>query len=138
MMSSKGQPLGISSNLNGVYVRILIFEVAVLIIICRNTDSRNIEKATITNVNPVNVQSSDGPQTNLTNDYNIDKRNETDSSTARFKRRLKSPSNVLPEFSAPIGNVTAVLGRDVRLVCTVENLGHYQVSKNRDEKGWSS
>lgn len=44
----------------------------------------------------------------------------------RFKRRLKASK--LPEFSAPISNVTAVLGRDVRLICTVENLGQYQVS----------
>lgn len=46
----------------------------------------------------------------------------------RFKRRAKS-SHLLPEFSAEIGNITAVLGRDVRLVCTVENLGQYQVSE---------
>lgn len=46
----------------------------------------------------------------------------------RFKRRSKS-LNVLPEFSAPIGNVSAVVGRDVRLICTVEHLGSYQVSE---------
>ena len=34
-----------------------------------------------------------------------------------------------PSFGAPIGNVSAVLGRDVRLVCTVDNLGHHQVSR---------
>ena len=45
----------------------------------------------------------------------------------RFARRAKLPG-ALPEFSAPIGNVTAVVGRDVRLVCTVEHLGQYQVS----------
>lgn len=44
----------------------------------------------------------------------------------RLKRRPKV-SNQLPEFSAPIGNITAVVGRDVRLVCTVEHLGQYQV-----------
>lgn len=44
----------------------------------------------------------------------------------RYRRRLKSSS--LPEFSAPIGNITAVLGRDTRLICTVEHLGQYQVS----------
>lgn len=46
----------------------------------------------------------------------------------RFKRRVKNPNGILPEFSAPIGNVTAVLGRDVRLLCQIENLGQYQVS----------
>ena len=46
----------------------------------------------------------------------------------RFKRRNKSSTGTLPEFAVPIGNVTAVVGRDVRLVCTVENLGQYQVS----------
>lgn len=49
---------------------------------------------------------------------------------SRFKRHPKS-SDALPEFSAPIGNVTAVLGRDVRLICQVENLGQYQVSSTR-------
>lgn len=49
-----------------------------------------------------------------------------DGGQRRFKRRLKSSK--LPEFGAPIGNVTSVLGRDVRLICTVENLGQYQVS----------
>lgn len=51
---------------------------------------------------------------------------------SRLKRHPKS-SAALPEFSAPIGNVTAVLGRDVRLICQIENLGQYQVSKNRVE-----
>ena len=51
----------------------------------------------------------------------------------RVKRRVLSaqsakPGAKQPEFSAPIGNVSAVLGRDVRLVCTVENLGQHQVS----------
>lgn len=36
-----------------------------------------------------------------------------------------------PEFAAPVGNVSAVLGRDVRLVCTVDNLGHHQVSSSK-------
>lgn len=123
MASSEGQSLGGSSNLNGIPVKILIFEVAVLIVICRTIDSRNIEETNITD--PVSTQ------LDLDNDYNIVSKNESDWKSARFKRRLKSPSNVLPEFSAPIGNVTAVLGRDVRLVCTVENLGHYQVSEVR-------
>lgn len=49
---------------------------------------------------------------------------------ARIIRRanIKSSHNKLPEFSAPIGNITAILGRDVRLICTVEHLGQYQVS----------
>lgn len=49
---------------------------------------------------------------------------------ARTTRRANSKSlhNKLPEFSAPIGNITAILGRDVRLICTVEHLGQYQVS----------
>lgn len=45
-----------------------------------------------------------------------------------IRRASKSSHNKLPEFSAPIGNITAILGRDVRLVCTVEHLGQYQVS----------
>lgn len=49
-------------------------------------------------------------------------------SNDRVKRRAKLPSNLMPEFAASIGNVTAVLGRDVRLICTVDNLGQYQVS----------
>ena len=61
----------------------------------------------------------------------VHRRNEETSKSSsegqqRFKRRLKSSK--LPEFGAPIGNVTSVLGRDVRLICTVENLGQYQVS----------
>lgn len=43
-------------------------------------------------------------------------------------RRIKDPNVILPEFSTPIGNVTATLGRDARLICTVEHLGPYQVS----------
>lgn len=43
-------------------------------------------------------------------------------------RRIKDPNGILPEFSTPIGNVTATLGRDARLICTVEHLGPYQVS----------
>lgn len=54
-------------------------------------------------------------------------------SLARLKRRTAAASKTSsnqspPEFSAPIGNITAVVGRDVRLVCTVENLGPHQVS----------
>lgn len=45
-----------------------------------------------------------------------------------LKRRAPIQEALLPEFSAPIGNVTAVLGRDIRLVCQVENLGNYRVS----------
>lgn len=126
-MSRKCQSLGGSSNPNHVIVKLSIF--AVLVIICRTIDSRNIEETNSTNVKSVTAHSNGGPRLNLTNDYIVDGKNASDLSTTRFKRRLKSPSNVLPEFSAPIGNVTAVLGRDVRLVCTVENLGHYQVSK---------
>lgn len=47
---------------------------------------------------------------------------------ARVKRRASKSANLLPKFSSPIGNTTAVVGRDVRLVCTIENLGQYQVS----------
>lgn len=57
----------------------------------------------------------------------------------RFKRRTAANSKLAssaagraPEFVAPIGNVSAVLGRDVRLVCTVENLGQHQVSFVRE------
>lgn len=46
---------------------------------------------------------------------------------ARVRRRSKS-AGLPPSFPTPIGNVTAVLGRDVRLVCTVDNLGSHQVS----------
>lgn len=56
---------------------------------------------------------------------------------ARFKRR--SPAirdkatdqehlSAAPRFAAPISNVSAVVGRDVRLVCTVDHLGQHQVS----------
>lgn len=58
---------------------------------------------------------------------------DTTSELDRFKRRiatskLGSAAGKAPEFAGPIGNVSAVLGRDVRLVCTVENLGQHQVS----------
>lgn len=69
-----------------------------------------------------NLSESSSQYKSLLNDNRIIVREES-----RIKRRSKS-LNVLPEFSAPIGNVTAVLGRDVRLVCTVEHLGSYQVS----------
>lgn len=44
------------------------------------------------------------------------------------EERTKESNDILPEFSTPIGNVTAILRRDTRLVCTVEHLGQYQVS----------
>lgn len=59
----------------------------------------------------------------------------TDESLRWARRFKRSPANSsiklggLPEFAAPIGNVSAVVGRDVRLVCTIDNLGNYQVSK---------
>lgn len=53
-------------------------------------------------------------------------RNQTET-LPRFKRKSRTAPQ-LPEFSAPIGNITAVQGRDVRLVCTIEHLGQYQVS----------
>lgn len=57
---------------------------------------------------------------------------DDDLQARRMKRRAKLAANLMPEFSAPIGNVSAVLGRDVRLVCTVEHLGQYQVSLSLD------
>uniref|UniRef100_A0A6G1S8R6 Lachesin n=1 Tax=Aceria tosichella TaxID=561515 RepID=A0A6G1S8R6_9ACAR len=58
----------------------------------------------------------------------------------RFKRRTAANSKLAssaagkaPEFVAPIGNVSAVLGRDVRLVCTVENLGQHQIAWLKEE-----
>lgn len=61
----------------------------------------------------------------VTADYTSENQQEL---AARDKRRTKNPANLMPEFAAPIANVTAVLGRDVRLVCVVDNLGQYQVS----------
>lgn len=64
--------------------------------------------------------------------------NGTSTELARTKRPAPTramPSGQLakgpPEFAGPIGNVSAVLGRDVRLVCTVDNLGQHQVSSDR-------
>lgn len=48
----------------------------------------------------------------------------------------RDQETLLPRFTAPIGNVTAVLGRDVRLVCQVENLGSYQVSSGAEPAGY--
>lgn len=36
-----------------------------------------------------------------------------------------------PEFSAPIKNITVPLGREGVLTCSVTELGHYKVSKNK-------
>lgn len=44
----------------------------------------------------------------------------------KFRRKVAGVQK--PSFAAPIGNVTAVLGRDARLVCEVDNLGDFQVS----------
>lgn len=57
--------------------------------------------------------------------YDNNNNNESDS-FERPKRRAHLQE--APTFGQPIGNVTAVAGRDVRLICTVDNLGHYQVS----------
>lgn len=34
----------------------------------------------------------------------------------------------LPEFKAPIGNVTTPVGREAVLTCTVDHIGKYKVS----------
>lgn len=36
----------------------------------------------------------------------------------------------VPEFLAPLDNLTATQGRDVTFTCVVNNLGHYKVSWN--------
>lgn len=53
---------------------------------------------------------------------------QDDDDNERFDGGIKDPNGILPEFSIPIGNVSATLGRDARLICTVEQLGQYQVS----------
>nr|XP_054932943.1 lachesin-like isoform X2 [Dermacentor andersoni] len=40
---------------------------------------------------------------------------------------------VLPEFAEPVPNVTAIVGRSVKLPCVVNNLGHYRVAWLRVE-----
>lgn len=40
---------------------------------------------------------------------------------------LPLPSAPTPEFSGPIENVTAAVGREAVLTCTVTELGHYKV-----------
>lgn len=129
--------------------KLLVFAVIILVTFCSTIDSRNIAQQhtkKLDNINQINEQQNEQQsqrlQSNLTNSNSYTAKSDVvlrnitpNTSTTkeahgiRIKRRLKSPTNALPEFSAPIGNVTAVLGRDVRLVCTVENLGHYQVSK---------
>lgn len=39
-----------------------------------------------------------------------------------------SPSAPIPEFSGPIQNITAAVGREAVLTCTVTELGQYKVS----------
>ncbi|XP_049270125.1 lachesin [Rhipicephalus sanguineus] len=41
--------------------------------------------------------------------------------------------DVLPEFAEPVPNVTAIVGRSVKLPCVVNNLGHYRVAWLRVE-----
>lgn len=36
----------------------------------------------------------------------------------------------LPEFAEPVPNVTAIVGRTVKLPCVVNNLGQYRVSSS--------
>lgn len=126
--------------------KLLFVGAIILVTLCQTTGSRNIEQQHAKRLSDVDLISERrgerwiGPQSNLANSRaqahsNVPSRKITsntsttiETSSRRLKRRIKSPTNALPEFSAPIGNVTAVLGRDVRLVCTVENLGHYQVS----------
>ncbi|KAL1420866.1 hypothetical protein MTO96_004245 [Rhipicephalus appendiculatus] len=47
----------------------------------------------------------------------------------------RSPYNhdALPEFAEPVPNVTAIVGRSVKLPCVVNNLGHYRVAWLRVE-----
>ncbi|KAL7303732.1 hypothetical protein TKK_0003865 [Trichogramma kaykai] len=39
-----------------------------------------------------------------------------------------APTILEPEFVKEIGNITMPAGRDVKLACTVKNLGSYKVS----------
>ncbi|XP_075721214.1 lachesin-like [Rhipicephalus microplus] len=41
--------------------------------------------------------------------------------------------DALPEFAEPVPNVTAIVGRSVKLPCVVNNLGHYRVAWLRVE-----
>lgn len=61
-------------------------------------------------------------------DYLKRKSYEEEDNNEGFGRGIKDTNSLLPEFSIPIGNVTATLGRDTRLICTIEHLGRYQVS----------
>jgi hypothetical protein len=38
----------------------------------------------------------------------------------------------VPSFSEPIGNVTAAIGKEVALSCTIRKVGNYKVSSRRD------
>lgn len=51
------------------------------------------------------------------------------------RRNSSSPLNheVLPEFAEPVPNVTAIVGRTVKLPCVVNNLGQYRVAWIRVE-----
>ncbi|XP_064474479.1 protein amalgam-like isoform X2 [Ornithodoros turicata] len=51
------------------------------------------------------------------------------------RKNLSSSSNfeILPEFSEPVPNVTAIIGRSVKLPCVVNNLGQYRVAWLRVE-----
>ncbi|EZA61970.1 hypothetical protein X777_07319, partial [Ooceraea biroi] len=38
----------------------------------------------------------------------------------------------VPSFSEPIGNVTAAIGKEVALSCTIRKVGNYKVSSRRN------
>lgn len=40
---------------------------------------------------------------------------------------MRIPGDFSPDFSSPIGNVTAPVGREAVLTCAVTNLGAYKV-----------
>ncbi len=40
----------------------------------------------------------------------------------------QEPSPIMPEFYAPLENITATQGRDVQFTCVVNHLGEYRVS----------
>lgn len=44
------------------------------------------------------------------------------------------PETVMPEFYAPLENLTATQGRDVQFTCVVNHLGDYRVSNPRNYK----
>lgn len=114
----------ISSNLLAFAASLFVVIISICLLVIMVTSSADAKIEAQEKANHRNRENQQQQHTKIM----IVKRSLATSSPHQQQIAKDKSTSLLPEFAGPIGNVTAVLGRDVRLVCTVDNLGSYRVS----------